>query len=118
MMQAAQCFKRLKFGVFEADSRTGELTRKRIRLLEQPFPLLVLLLDRPGEPVTRDELHGKLRPETIVDFDHGLYRRPTLPLVNDDLQRGLEPMAEISRELNVEAAAPLPIFPHRFLCPS
>jgi TolB-like protein/DNA-binding winged helix-turn-helix (wHTH) protein/Flp pilus assembly protein TadD len=74
MMQATQPFKRIKFGVFEADFRTGELTRhgKRIRLQEQPFQLLVMLLDRPGELVTREELHSKLWPETIVDFDHGL----------------------------------------------
>jgi hypothetical protein len=45
MMQATQRFKRLKFGVFEADFRTGELTKhgKRIRLQEQPFQQLVLL---------------------------------------------------------------------------
>jgi TolB-like protein/DNA-binding winged helix-turn-helix (wHTH) protein/Tfp pilus assembly protein PilF len=65
---------RLRFGVFEADFRTGELTKrgKRLRLQEQPFRLLAILLERPGELVTRDELHSKLWPESIVDFDHGL----------------------------------------------
>lgn len=74
MTQATQCFKRLKFGVFEADFRTGELTKlgKRVRLQEQPFQLLAMLLDNPGKLVTREELHRKLWPETIVDFDHGL----------------------------------------------
>src|SRR5450631_165134 len=74
MTQAAQPFRRLRFGVFEADFRTGELTKrgKRVRLQEQPFQLLAMLLDRPGDLVTREELHGKLWPQTIVDFDHGL----------------------------------------------
>jgi TolB-like protein/DNA-binding winged helix-turn-helix (wHTH) protein len=74
MAQATQAFKRLKFGVFEADFRTGELTKhgKRIRLQEQPFQLLAMLLDQPGELVTREELHRRLWPQTIVDFDHGL----------------------------------------------
>ena len=59
---------------FEADFRTGELTRlgKRVRLQEQPFQLLVMLLEKPGVLVTREELHLKLWPETTVDFDHGL----------------------------------------------
>ncbi len=74
MAQATQAFKRLKFGVFEADFRTGELTKhgRRVRLQEQPFQLLAMLLDQPGELVTREELHRKLWPQTIVDFDHGL----------------------------------------------
>jgi TolB-like protein/DNA-binding winged helix-turn-helix (wHTH) protein/Tfp pilus assembly protein PilF len=65
---------RLRFGVFEADFRTGELTKrgKRLRLQEQPFRLLAILLERPGELVTREELHSKLWPESVVDFDHGL----------------------------------------------
>lgn len=64
----------LRFGVFEADLRTGELKKqgKRIRLQEQPFQLLVMLLERPGEVVTREELRSRLWPQTIVDFDHGL----------------------------------------------
>ena len=66
--------KRLRFGVFEADLRTGELTKhgKRLNLQEQPFRLLALLLEKPGELVTREELHRRLWPQTIVDFDHGL----------------------------------------------
>src|ERR1700694_2784544 len=74
MKQAAQPFRRFKFGVFEADLRTGELTKlgKRIRLQEQPFQLLAMLLEKPGELVTREELRDRLWPKTIVDFDHGL----------------------------------------------
>jgi TolB-like protein/DNA-binding winged helix-turn-helix (wHTH) protein len=64
----------LKFGVFEVDLRAGELTRlgRRVRIQEQPFQLLVVLLEKPGVLVTREELHLKLWPETTVDFDHGL----------------------------------------------
>ena len=64
----------LRFGVFEADVHTGELTKqgKRIRLQEQPFQLLVMLLEKPGEVVTREELRSRLWPQTTVDFDHGL----------------------------------------------
>jgi DNA-binding winged helix-turn-helix (wHTH) protein len=61
----------LRFGVFEADVQTGELTKqgKRIGLQEQPFRLLVMLLEKPGEVVTREELRSRLWPQTTVDFD-------------------------------------------------
>lgn len=64
----------VKFGLFEADLRSGELTKqgKRIPLQEQPFRLLAMLLERPGALVTREEVRQKLWPRTIVDFDHGL----------------------------------------------
>jgi TolB-like protein/DNA-binding winged helix-turn-helix (wHTH) protein/Flp pilus assembly protein TadD len=64
----------LRFGVFEADVQTGELTKqgRRIRLQGQPFQLLVMLLEKPGQVVTREELRSRLWPRTIVDFDHGL----------------------------------------------
>jgi TolB-like protein/DNA-binding winged helix-turn-helix (wHTH) protein len=74
MQQAELSVRNLKFGVFEADLRTGELTKhgRRVRLQEQPFQLLAMLLEKPGALVTREELHVKLWPETTVDFDHGL----------------------------------------------
>jgi TolB-like protein/DNA-binding winged helix-turn-helix (wHTH) protein/Flp pilus assembly protein TadD len=74
MKPVVQPFRRLKFGVFEADLRTGELTKhgKRIRLQEQPFQLLAMLLEKPGELVIREELRERLWPKTLVDFDHGL----------------------------------------------
>ena len=74
MLQTKLSRRTLKFGVFEADLRTGELTKlgRRVRLQEQPFQLLAMLLEKPGELVTREELHLKLWPETTVDFDHGL----------------------------------------------
>jgi Tol biopolymer transport system component/DNA-binding winged helix-turn-helix (wHTH) protein len=63
------------FGPFETDLRAGELRRdgRKIRLQEQPFQVLAMLLERPGEIVTREELRGRLWPaDTFVDFDHGL----------------------------------------------
>jgi TolB-like protein/DNA-binding winged helix-turn-helix (wHTH) protein len=74
MQQAELPRRNLKFGVFEADLRTGELTKlgKRVRLQEQPFQLLAMLLEKPGVLVTREELHLKLWPQTTVDFDHGV----------------------------------------------
>ena len=64
----------LRFGVFEADLRNGELTKlgRRLPLQDQPFRLLVMLLEKPGQLVTRDQLRERLWPETTVDFDHGL----------------------------------------------
>jgi TolB-like protein/DNA-binding winged helix-turn-helix (wHTH) protein/Flp pilus assembly protein TadD len=64
----------LRFGAFEADVQTGELRKqgKRIRLQDQPFQLLVMLLEAPGQVVTREQLRSKLWPQTTVDFDHGL----------------------------------------------
>jgi len=64
-----------RFGVFEANLHSGELRKHgiRIRLQEQPFQILALLLERPGELVTREELRQRLWPsDTFVDFDHGL----------------------------------------------
>src|ERR1700733_2952381 len=74
MQQVEERCSRFRFGVFEADLRLGRLTKhgKRIRLQEQPFRLLVMLLEQPGELVTREELRVRLWPRTTVDFDHGL----------------------------------------------
>ncbi len=65
----------IRFGTFEADLRAGELRRNgvKIRLQEQPFQVLAMLLERPGKIVTREELRSRLWPaDTFVDFDHGL----------------------------------------------
>jgi TolB-like protein/DNA-binding winged helix-turn-helix (wHTH) protein len=74
MKQTVQSIRRFKFGTFEADLQTGELTKlgKRISLQDQPFQLLAMLLEKPGELVSRQELSERLWPNTIVDFDHGL----------------------------------------------
>jgi len=65
----------IHFGVFEADLRAGELRRNgsKVKLQEQPFQILAMLLERPGEIVTREELRARLwSADTFVDFDHGL----------------------------------------------
>jgi len=65
----------IRFGTFEVDLRAGELRRNgsRIRLQEQPFQILLALIERPGDVVTRDELQKKLwAADTFVDFDHSL----------------------------------------------
>jgi DNA-binding winged helix-turn-helix (wHTH) protein len=67
--------RKYSFDDYEADLRAGELRRKgnRLKLQLQPFQVLVALLERPGEVVTREELRQRLWPEdTFVDFDHGL----------------------------------------------
>lgn len=64
-----------RFGVFEADEHTGELRKqgRRLSLQGQPLQVLLLLLDHPGELVSRAEIHQRLWPDgTFVDFDHGL----------------------------------------------
>ena len=66
----------VRFGVFEVDLRAGELRKSglKIRLQEQPFQVLALLLEQPGELVTREEIQQRLWPDdTFVDFDHGLH---------------------------------------------
>src|SRR5437763_5805717 len=63
-----------RFGTFEADPCTGELRRtgRAVSLQEQPFRLLLALLERPAEIVTRAELREKLWGDTHVDFEEGL----------------------------------------------
>lgn len=66
---------KVRFGSFEMDLRAGELRKHgvRIRLQAQPFQILGMLLERPGEVVTREQLRKALWPgDTLVDFDHGL----------------------------------------------
>jgi TolB-like protein/DNA-binding winged helix-turn-helix (wHTH) protein len=65
----------VRFGTFEVNFQTGELRQRgqKVKLQEQPLQVLAALLERPGEMVTREELHSKLWPEdTFVDFDHSL----------------------------------------------
>ncbi len=63
------------FGVFEVDLKASELRKQglRLKLSEQPFQILAMLLEKPGEIITRDELRNRLwQTDTFVDFDHGL----------------------------------------------
>jgi DNA-binding winged helix-turn-helix (wHTH) protein len=65
----------VRFATFEVDFRAEELRKDgvKIRLRGQPFQVLSMLLERPGEVVTREELQKKLWPAgTFVDFDHSL----------------------------------------------
>ena len=67
--------RKIRFGPFRVDLRTGQLYKHaiRLKLQDQPFRVLALLLERPGDLVTREELHQKLwKADTFVDFDTGL----------------------------------------------
>src|SRR5579871_3577623 len=65
----------LRFGALELDVRAGELRKHgiRVRLAEQPFQILLMLLHKPGEIVLRDDIRQRLWPNnTIVEFDHSI----------------------------------------------
>src|ERR1700730_4565336 len=65
----------VRFGPFEADLRAGELRKHgvKLKLVGQPFEVLAMLLECPGQLVTREELRARLWPtDTFVGFDHGL----------------------------------------------
>ena len=75
MSNPAQLPHMLRFGPFALDLRTAELYRdgERIKLQQQPYQILALLIQHPGELVTREELRKELWPnDTFVDFDHGV----------------------------------------------
>src|SRR5215510_9745825 len=74
-MESTARTRKVRFGPFDVDLRSGELRKHgiRLKLQDQPFQLLALLLERPGDLVTREELRQKLWPaDTFVDFDTGL----------------------------------------------
>jgi DNA-binding winged helix-turn-helix (wHTH) protein len=74
-MTDARPARRYRFGVYEADVGTGELRRHglRVKLHAQPFQMLVMLLERPGELLTREEICRELWPDgTFVDYEHGV----------------------------------------------
>src|SRR5882762_10239724 len=97
------------FGVFEVDVRAAELRKRgvRIKLQEQPFQILCLLLDHSGEVVTRDELRQRLWPaHTFVDFDRSLNKAMT------KLRSALGDSAESPRYVET-----IPRHGYRFLAP-
>src|SRR5258708_39458839 len=97
------------FGVFEVDGRAAELRKRgvRIKLQEQPFQILCLLLDHSGEVVTREELRQKLWPaHTFVDFDRSLNKAMT------KLRSALGDSAESPRYVET-----IPRHGYRFLAP-
>ena len=74
-MEASPPNQRIQFEHFEADVNSGELYRhwQKVRLERLPFQVLALLLEQPGQLVTRDQLHRKLlATDTFVDFEAGL----------------------------------------------
>src|SRR6266853_1368343 len=80
MQGTESCPHTRRFGVFEVDLRAAELRKRgvRIKLQEQPFRILSLLLEYPGEVVTREELRQKLwSAHTFVDFDRIFFNETT-----------------------------------------
>jgi TolB-like protein/DNA-binding winged helix-turn-helix (wHTH) protein/tetratricopeptide (TPR) repeat protein len=82
----------LRFATFEVDLRTGELRKQglRIKLQDQPFKILAMLLERPGELVTRQQIQRALWPaDTFVDFEHSVNTavRRLRDALNDDAER-------------------------------
>jgi len=74
-MEMGRSHRHVRFGSFEMDEIAGELRKDgvKIRLQEQPFQILQILLERPGEVVTREDLRKQVWPShTFVDFDHGI----------------------------------------------
>src|ERR1700738_5354948 len=92
------------FGPYALDLRSGELRKfgTKVKMGEQPFQILRLLLETPGEMVTREELREKLwAKDTFVDFDHGL---------NSAVQRLRDCLSDTARNSRWVAA----ISPHGF----
>jgi DNA-binding winged helix-turn-helix (wHTH) protein/Tol biopolymer transport system component len=100
---------RLRFGVFEVDLAAGELRKQgtRIRLQDQPFRMLAVLLESPGQVVTREELQKRLwSADTFVDFDRGLNK------AINRLREALDDVAESPRFIET-----LPKRGYRFIAP-
>jgi TolB-like protein/DNA-binding winged helix-turn-helix (wHTH) protein/tetratricopeptide (TPR) repeat protein len=98
-----------RFGLYEVDERTGEVRKqgRALKLRGRPFDILVLLLRRGGDVVTRDELRQQLWPaDTFVDFDHGLNS------AMNRLREGLRDSAENPRFIET-----LPRRGYRFIAP-
>lgn len=108
----------VRFGPYEADLHTRELRKHglKLKVQEQPFQVLAMLLARPGELVTREEMRARLWPqETFIDFDHGLNAavRRLRDALNDDAEtpkfvetlprRGYRFIAPVEK-LNIEEA--------------
>jgi DNA-binding winged helix-turn-helix (wHTH) protein len=75
MVETSKHAGKIQFGVYQADLCTGELRKhgRKIRLTGRPFQILALLLERPGELLTREEIRTRLWPaDTFVDFEHGM----------------------------------------------
>src|SRR6266852_1063096 len=99
----------LRFGAFQLDLRTRELHRNgaKVRVPDQSIQVLAMLLEYPGEVVTREELHHRLWPNgTIVEFDH------SINAAIKRLRQALEDSAESPRYIET-----LPRLGYRFIGP-
>jgi TolB-like protein/DNA-binding winged helix-turn-helix (wHTH) protein/Flp pilus assembly protein TadD len=99
----------LRFGVFEVDLRTAELRKQglKVKLHGQPFQILALLLERPGELVTREEIRGKLwAGDTFIDFEHS---------VNSSVKRLREALGDAAE--HPRYIETLPRHGYRFIAP-
>jgi len=109
MRHAATSSKVVRFGIYEVDLRTSELRKqgRKIKLQEQPCRILAILLEQPGQVVTRDELRKRLwSDDTFVDFDHSL---------NTAIMRLREALSDSSENpLFIET---LPRHGYRFIAP-
>jgi TolB-like protein/DNA-binding winged helix-turn-helix (wHTH) protein/Tfp pilus assembly protein PilF len=109
MEKSAGSSRVIRCGAFEIDLRAFELRKHglRLKLSEQPFQILAILLEKPGQVVTREEIRARLWPgDTFVDFDHGL---------NNAVMRLREALADSSdRPRFVET---LPRRGYRFIAP-
>ncbi|MGH9782659.1 MAG: winged helix-turn-helix domain-containing protein, partial [Terriglobia bacterium] len=109
MHQSTQTPRGFRFGVFEADLRTGEVSKggRKVKLQEQPFQVLAMLLERAGEVVTREDIQRKLwTADTFVDFEHGLN------IAINKIREALGDSAENSRFVET-----LPKRGYRFIAP-
>src|SRR5437764_4313392 len=109
LMQVPLENRRYRFATFEADPVRGELLRHgvRVKLQEQPFRLLILLLARPGETISRDNLRKQLWPkDTFVEFDN------SLSVAVRKLREALRDDAEIPRFVET-----VPRYGYRFIAP-
>ena len=113
----------LRFGAYQVDRQTGELSDngRKVKLQVQPFQVLVALLERPGEVVTREDLRQKLWPgDTFVDFDNSvnIAVRKLRQALNDDAtqprfietlpKRGYRFIAAVEPPVEEDAVAPRP----------
>jgi DNA-binding winged helix-turn-helix (wHTH) protein/tetratricopeptide (TPR) repeat protein len=122
MQQSRPAGRIVRFGSFEADFQEGKLTKSgtRIRLQEQPLQILALLLERPGQIVTREEIRQKLwSRDTFVEFDDALNTavRKLRAALNDSAdnprfletvpRRGYRFVAPVAWTPELQAAAPI-----------
>jgi DNA-binding winged helix-turn-helix (wHTH) protein len=127
-MATAQFNRIFQFGPFELDTRSGELRKHgvRIKLQDQPFQILLLLLVRPGEVITREQIRMQLWPEnTYVDFDNAINGavRKLREIVGDSAEspRFIETLARrgyrFIGQLNVRSATEEPSEALGLTCP-